>query len=109
MIAVHYGVLIGLVELARFGPVSASLAGYVAGGIVSYLLNRRFTYASDRPHREAGWRFALVAGSGFVLTGLMMCGLVELLRMPYLLAQLVTTGVVVVWHFPAHKLFTFKA
>ena len=51
----HYGLLIALVEGAGWAAVPATLAGYVAGGIVSYLLNRRHTYASDRPHEEAGW------------------------------------------------------
>jgi putative flippase GtrA len=49
----HYGVLIALVEGGIAGPVPATLCGYVLGGIVSCLLNRRQTYASDRPHRGA--------------------------------------------------------
>jgi putative flippase GtrA len=65
---VHYGLLIGLVEAWRVDPVTAALAGYVAGGVVSYWLNRQFTYRSDRPHAEATWRFALVAAVGFFLT-----------------------------------------
>ena len=53
---VHYGLLIGLVEGASLHPVPATLAGYVAGGLVSYVLNRRHTYGSARPHRD--WRFS---------------------------------------------------
>lgn len=106
---VHYAILIGLVELAASPAVPATLAGYVLGGIVSYVLNRRHTYRSDRPHAEAGWRFALVAFVGFLLTGLIMHGLVDRLGTPYLPAQLVTTGIVLVWSFFAHKLFSFRA
>lgn len=105
--AVHYGLLIGLVELAAVAPVPATLAGYLAGGVVSYLLNRRHTYASDRPHAETGWRFALVAAVGFGLTWVTMYSLVERLGLPYLPAQLLTTGIVLVWSFFAHKLFSF--
>ncbi len=65
---VHYGLLIGLVEIGGWRAVPATLVGYVGGGIVSYGLNRRHTYQSDRPHEEAGWRFALVAAVGFGLT-----------------------------------------
>ncbi|HEY8381919.1 MAG TPA: GtrA family protein [Microvirga sp.] len=104
---VHYGTLIALVEMGGVGPVPATLAGYVAGGVVSYGLNRRHTYASDRPHREAGWRFALVAGVGFALTGVLMHLFTERLGAPYLPAQVVTTGLVLVWSFVAHKLWTF--
>jgi putative flippase GtrA len=103
----HYGVLIALVEAGGLGPVPATLVGYVAGGIVSYALNRRFTYASDRPHGEAGWRFAVVAAVGFVLTGAFMQVFTDQLGAPYLPAQVVTTGIVLVWSFLAHKLWTF--
>ena len=111
---VHYGVLIGLVEAWRIDPVSATLAGYVAGGVVSYTLNRRLTYRSGRPHAEATWRFALVAFVGFLLTwGLMsffgwLAGTRFALKRVYIPAQLVTTGIVLIWSFSAHKLWTFR-
>jgi len=104
---VHYGTLIGLVEGAGAGPVPATLAGYVLGGVVSYLLNRRHVFASDRPHREATWRFAVVAGVGFVLTGLLMALLTGPLALPYLPAQVLTTGVVMLWSFAANRRWTF--
>jgi putative flippase GtrA len=105
---VHYGVLIGFVEAGRVDPVPATLFGYVAGGLVSYALNRRLTYASDRPHAEAGWRFAAVAAVGFVLTGLFLHAFTRWLSIPYLPAQLVTTGIVLFWSFVAHKIWTFR-
>ena len=88
-------------------PAPATLAGYVAGGLVSYALNRRHTYASDRPHGEAGWRFTLVAGVGFLMTFASMSLLHDVLGLHYLPAQVLTTGAVLVWSFLAHKLFTF--
>ena len=104
----HYGVLIGLVEAGGFDPVPATLFGYVAGGIVSYGLNRRVTYASDRPHAQAGWRFVVVAGVGFLLTWVFMHVFTGSLGAPYLPAQIATTGIVLVWSFVAHKLWTFR-
>jgi putative flippase GtrA len=104
---VHYGTLIGLVETGTAPPVPATLAGYLFGGIVSYALNRRHTYRSDRPHQEAGWRFAVVAGVGFLLTWLLMHLLVDDFEQPYLPAQLLTTALVLVWSFSAHKWWTF--
>jgi putative flippase GtrA len=105
---VHYGLLIGLVELGRWAAVPATLVGYVGGGIVSYWLNRRHTYRSDRPHEEAGWRFAVVAGVGFGLTWLCMAVLHGRFGMQYVLAQVVTTLIVMAWSFVAHKLWTFR-
>lgn len=104
----HYGTLIGLVEGVGVRPVPATLAGFVVGGIVSYVLNRRHTFASERPHHEATWRFVLVAAVGFVLTGLLMHLCVDRLGAPYIPAQLVITGVVLVWTFIANKLWTFR-
>jgi putative flippase GtrA len=104
---VHYGLLVGLVEGAGLAPVPATLAGYVAGGVVSYRLNRRHTYASDRPHAEAGWRFATVALVGFLITGAVMQAFTAGLGLPYLPAQVVTTGLVMVWSFLANRIWTF--
>ncbi|SCY65919.1 GtrA family protein [Microvirga guangxiensis] len=103
----HYGLLIGLVEWAGAHPVPATLAGYVAGGIISYALNRKHTYESVRPHREATWRFTVVALVGFLLTWGFMHAFVEWLDAPYLPAQLVTTGIVMLWSFIAHRTWTF--
>ena len=105
---VHYGLLISLVEGYRMDPVPAALAGYVGGGVVSYLLNRRHTYVSARPHAEATWRFAIVAFVGFGLTWAGMALLVRWLGAPYLAAQLATTAIVLFWSFLAHKFWTFR-
>lgn len=104
----HYGVLIALVELAHRPPVMAALSGYVVGGVVSYGLNRRHTFASDRPHEEAGWRFALVAFIGFCLTYVFMEVFVVRLGAPYLPAQMATTGIVFFWSFLGNRLWTFR-
>jgi putative flippase GtrA len=105
---VHYGTLVVLVEGLERDPVLATLIGYVLGSLTSYILNRRHTYKSDQPHAEVVWRFALVAFSGFVLTGCIMFLFTKLLSLPYLPSQIVTTGIVLFWHFLAHKLWTFR-
>jgi putative flippase GtrA len=106
---VHYGLLVGLVEVGGVKPVPATLAGYVAGGFVSYILNRRHTFDSGRSHVQAGWRFAFVAGIGFLLTGLLMHVLHDRLGVPYLPAQVLTTGVVLFWSFLANRFWTFRS
>jgi putative flippase GtrA len=107
--AVHYSVLIGLVEVAQLSAVAASLAGFCAGGLVSYGLNREHTFRSKLPHEQAGARFALVVAVGFGLTYLLMTGLVDFGSVPYLPAQVLTTGLVFLWTFAAHRTFTFGA
>jgi putative flippase GtrA len=103
----HYGALAALVELTGAPPVPATLGGYVVGGAISYALNRQWTFASDARHRDAIGKFVLVAVVGFALTGLVMALLTGPARMHYLLAQLVTTGVVMLWSFWASRRWTF--
>ena len=105
--AVHYGILLTLIELLRAAPVPAALAGYVGGGLVSNVLNRRHTFASDAPHEEAGMRFALVAGVGFCVTWMLMQLFTIQLGAPYFPAQVVTTLIVMAWSFAAHRFWTF--
>ncbi|MBS7697815.1 MULTISPECIES: GtrA family protein [unclassified Chelatococcus] len=105
----HFGTLIGLVEHFGLPPVPATLIGFIAGGIVSYILNRSMTFASRRPHREASWRFAVVASGGFGLTFALMYVFIHQFALPYLPAQVVTTGIVLVWNFLGNKLWTFGA
>ena len=108
-VVAHYGALILLVEGVGWPPVTATLVGYVCGGVTSYLLNRRHTFVSERSHREAVWRFALVAGVGFLMTWALMTLFVDHLGAPYLPAQLLTTGIVQFWSFLGNKLWTFGA
>lgn len=105
--SVHYAVLIGLVELGHASAPPAALAGSIAGAIVSYGLNRRHTFRSELPHWRAGGRFALVAIGAAALTYLFMTLFVKVAGAPYLPAQVATTGIVVLWTFLAHKLWTF--
>jgi putative flippase GtrA len=104
---IHYGLLIGLVELGGWRAVPATLVGYVGGGIASYRLNRRHTYRSDRPHEEASWRFAVVAAIGFGLTWGSMLVLHDRFGLQYVLAQVLTTLIVMAWSFVAHKYWSF--
>lgn len=104
----HYGTLIALSELAGAEPVPASLAGFIVGGIVSYLLNYRFTFRSTKQHREALSKFLVVATMGFALNGFVMWGLTGKANLHYLPAQLVATGLVLIWTFSCNRIWTFR-
>jgi len=108
-VAAHYSVLVGLKTFAHWSVIPATLCGFVCGGIVSYILNRRHTFGEDRPHSETGWRFAVVTSAGFFLTwGLMHLFLSLVGEALYLRAQLVTTGIVMFWNFGANRIWTFR-
>jgi putative flippase GtrA len=103
----HYAVLIALVEGGGWRAVPATLCGYVVGGVVAYLLNRRHTFASDRPHAEATWRFALVAFAGFCVTYALMSLFIDRWGAPYLPAQMVTTVLAMFVTFALNRRWTF--
>jgi putative flippase GtrA len=105
---VQFALLIGLVEWAGVPAVAAALIGYGSGGLVSYGLSRRHVFRSNAPHQAAVAKFTLVASVGFGLTYLFMSLLVNGAGIPYLPAQVATTGIVMLWNFAAHKMWTFS-
>lgn len=105
----HFGALIALVEGGGIAPVIATLWGFLAGAGVSYVLNRRYTFRSDRPHRSAAPRFLAVAIGGFILNGLVMWVLNEHWGVQYLITQVIATAIVLFWTFSANRWWTFRA
>jgi putative flippase GtrA len=106
--ACHYATLIFLVELRDMDADTAALCGFVVGGVVSYVLNRRYTFETQRGHGAAGLRFAATASVAFVLTYLLMHWMAEVLGIHYLIAQAFTTGLVLIWTFVANRFWTFS-
>jgi len=106
--AAQYAVLIGLVSGLGVGPVLGSTAGFLTGGLVNYALNRTIAFRTSKPHRETAPKFFTVAGIGLVLNALIMALLAHQLGAPYLLAQIISTSILLVWHYGANALWTFR-
>jgi putative flippase GtrA len=105
----HYGLLIALVQALNVEPVRASVAGAMLGGWINYAMNYRYTFRSDKRHRESGVKFALVAAAGLILNTVSMWLGVNVMDIHYLLCQLVTTAVVMLWSFGANRYWTFHS
>lgn len=105
----HYGLLITLVQFAGVAAVPASAAGALLGAWINYTLNYRFTFRSNKRHREAVLKFAAVAAVGLVLNTIFMWVGVELIGAHYLLSQVVTTGLVLIWSFAGNRYWTFQS
>lgn len=105
----QYVVLITLVQSGLAGPVAGSCAGFVVGGLVNYQLGRRLVFRSSKPHREAMAKFFTVAGIGLGLNAALMTLLTGPLAAPYLAAQILVTGLLVLWHYAGNALWTFRA
>lgn len=105
--ALHYVILIGLVQWGGLGATLSSSLGFAVSALVNYLLNRRFTFKSDASHAAALPRFATIALTGLVLNAAVMASLVQL-HVPYLLAQAVATATTVLWNYALNRRWTFS-
>ena len=104
----HYAVLISLVQSGLAGPVAGSTAGFLVGGLTNYQLSRRIVFRSSKPHHEAMSKFFLIAGIGLVINAALMALLTGPLGAPYLPAQILVTGLLVLWHYSGNALWTFR-
>lgn len=105
----HYLTLITLVEGGMLTAVPASVAGFVVGAIINYILNYRFTFNSNKSHKEAMSKFFIVAIVGAIINTLLMHVGVNIIQLHYLLAQITATAIVLMWNFIINKVWTFQA
>ena len=105
--SVHYALLAALLGAGLLPPVPASCAGYAAAAALNYWLRRRLVFRSRRPHRRALPAYLAVLGAGFGLNaGIVALG-VDLLGLPVAPVQVLATGLVLVWNFAGHRLWSF--
>ncbi len=103
----HYAVMIALVELAQVDPVVATVCGFGVGAVVSYTLNRRFTFETKPAYGRGLAKFLVVIAIGAVLNA----GIVALLigwGLHYMAAQVIATLIVLVWNFAGSRLVVFR-
>jgi putative flippase GtrA len=105
--AVQYVTLFMLVQFADVYPVAASTAGFVLGAFVNYYLNYIYTFRSSKSHFEAMPKFFTVAAVGLFLNGIIMQFFISYFMLPYIIAQLIATGLVLLWNFAANRMWTF--
>lgn len=105
----HYLVLVFLVQKVGFGPALATTIGFAIGAIVNYALNRRVTFSSKASHVQAATKFVLVALIGAVLNLSVMWVAIRSMSMPYMLAQVLATGGVLVFNFALSRAWVFRS
>jgi putative flippase GtrA len=105
---VQYTLLIVLVQGAELNATLASTIGFTFGAFTNYYLNYYYTFASDKNHTEAIAKFFTVALVGMFFNGLVMHFCTTALAMPYLIAQVTATCLVLLWTFSANRWWTFR-
>lgn len=105
---VQYAILFALVASNTTGPVAASSAGALAGAVVNYCLNYRFTFVSNQRHTVAAPRFICVAAVGLGVNWLVMTALIHAMHVNYIFAQITATAVVLVLTFSVNSMWSFR-
>jgi len=104
----HYLLLLLLVEGIGVSPYQGAIAGFLLGALVNYQLNHRFTFRSTQQHRDALPKFLFVVAIGVLFTGALMAWATERLNIHYLIAQLITTALLLIFTFAVNRLWTFR-
>ncbi len=105
---VQYLILVILSSLFSVWPVISSGVGFVTGALVNYFLNYYITFGSSKAHLIACARFFSIALVGLCLNTIIMYVIIKYASIHYLVAQLLATGIVLIWNFTANKCWTFR-
>lgn len=105
--AIHYVVLIILVQWAQSDVVFASSVGFLISAVFNYLLNRRITFRSQKSHLEALPRFFVVAFLGLLINAGLIWVFHDAAQLHYLAAQILATAGTLFWNFTANRIWTF--
>lgn len=102
---VHYALMAALLRLGWL-PVAASTIGAVAGALVAYAANRRWTFAAEHSTVRL-LRFMAVAALGVLLNAMLLATIHYCLFQSIIVAQLLTTAGVFVATFLINRNWSF--
>lgn len=111
--AVHYWVVIGLVELAHIAPLHANVGGFIVAFWVSYFGHRHWTFSdavasyADGDH-PSFLRFLAVAVLGFCMNQLLFYLLLRYVGLPYYVALVLVVFTVAVMTYVLSRLWAFR-
>lgn len=104
----HYAVLIIGVDGFKQSVLLSSSLGFILGAFINHHFNRRFTFSSEKTYLQTLTQFMISASGLFALNLVLMFVLSDLLSLQYLIAQVITTGVVFLAGFIINKFLIFK-
>lgn len=106
---IHYLTLILGVNFMALSVLVSSSFGFILGAFVNHHFNRQFTFSAEKPYSKTLFHFMIVATMLFFLNLLSMYILIEEVYLQYLIAQVITSGLVFVIGFVINKLLVFKS
>ncbi|MCB2354969.1 GtrA family protein [Clostridium estertheticum] len=105
---IHFGSLILLVEFANFDPVLGSALGFLLVLVISYILNRTWTFQSKSRNLRQFLIYSIVSLIGLGLNSTIIFISVHLLKWNYLYGQCLVVLVVPVSNYLLNSLWTFR-
>jgi putative flippase GtrA len=107
--AVDFTVLITLVEKLHWHPVPAAVVGYLAGGVLQYILCAAWVFPAAPGNNATGFvTFTLLSLVGLGITWLTMAILHDLGHVNYVVAKVMSLGFSFAWNFLSRKYLLFK-
>jgi putative flippase GtrA len=108
-VAGHYATTITAVELGGVVPLAASAAGFCVGATIKYVLNYFVAFRSAAKHSAALAKFAVAIAVLFALNAAFFALLQQGLGLHYMVAQVLTTGLLIPPGYLLSRLWVFAA
>jgi putative flippase GtrA len=105
--ASHYGVTIASVELFGVAPIVATILGFATGALIKYGLNYTVAFRSRARHGRAAARY-VVALFALLALNTLAFALLQGTGMHYLLAQALTTILLIAPGYVIHRQWVFR-
>ncbi|UNC93595.1 GtrA family protein [Candidatus Contubernalis alkaliaceticus] len=107
--AIDMGLLILLVEAFSLYYLLAGLISFIAAVIFNYLVSRIWVFQGGRYSRGLEFMvFVGVSAAGLALNQLILLTLVDMLKVHYQPAKIISIMVVALWNYILKKKFVFK-
>lgn len=104
-----YAIIFGLMYLAEFSPEISNLSGYFFGLLISYVLNRNFTFESIQRRDVEFLRFIIVFAVAYLANLMVLIFLVRVVFFSPGWAQVVSGGVYIVISYFLNKYYVFRS
>ncbi|MBH9552062.1 GtrA family protein [Inhella gelatinilytica] len=105
--AAHFLLMVAAVEIGDWDPVAAGVLGFVAALVISYALNRCWTFRTGGPVAKGFLRFTAVALFALAVNSGLLFVLVHGVQLHYLQAQIALIWVPPCLNFVLNRRWTF--
>ena len=107
--ALDCGLLILLVEFCGWRPIPATVVGYLAGGVVQYVLCALWVFSAAPASNTLGFgAFTVLSLVGLLITWAAMSLIHDFGGFPYTLAKVVALALAFNWNFFSRKYLLFS-